>query len=99
MRHVLPAHVDTSAEFAAEMPEPDRIVLFEKGGSRYVEVAGPRPGLPSGRPAYIFDSGGRISYWTIDTGDSAEYWEHSEGRMSSREVSMQEALLVVKGAG
>lgn len=101
-RHALPGHVDTLAEFAAEMPKPDGVVLFEKGGSRYVEVKGPRPGfpaVPSGRPAYIFDSGGRISYWTLDTGDSPEYWERWQGRTDSREVSMREALRAVGGAG
>ena len=99
-RHALPGHVDTLAEFAAEMPGPERVAVFEKGAAHYVEVTGPRPGfpaVPSGRPAYIFDSGGRVRYWTIDTGDAPEYWEMRQERANSREVSLTEALKLVQG--
>ena len=71
----LPSGVVTLAEFAARMPKPEKVIAFEKDGSSYFEVIGrPRPSfptVPSGPPAYIFDSTGHISYWTIDVGDSS----------------------------
>lgn len=92
---VLPGNVVTLAEFSATMPKPEKVIAFEKSGSTYVEVIGPLPGfpmVPSGPPAYIFDSSGRIAYWTTDTGDTTEYWENWQGRSNIREISMCEAL-------
>ena len=93
--------VDTLAEFSAEMPKPEKVILFEKDGSAYVEVVGRPPGflaapVPSGPPAYIFDSAGQLKYWTIDVGDTTEYWENWQNRANSREVSMKDALEFVK---
>lgn len=97
-KHYLPTRVDTLTKFNAGMPKPDRVIVFEKDGSKYVEVVGPRPRLPtisppsSGPPVYIFDSAGRIRYWTIDSGESPDYWEEWQNRSNNREVSMQDAL-------
>jgi hypothetical protein len=99
LKLALPSHVDTLAEFSAEMPKPEKVIVFEKNGSSYVEVIGVRPGfpsVPSGPPAYIFDSTGHISYWTVDVGDTSEYWENWQNRANSREVSIQDALEFVK---
>jgi hypothetical protein len=98
----LPSHVDTLAKFSAEMPQPEKVIAFDLYGSSYVELIGrpPRfPGgpVPSGPPAYIFDSTGHISYWTVDVGDSTEYWEDFQNRSNSREISIKEALELVKG--
>ena len=95
-RVALPRDVITLAEFATRMPTPVKVVAFERNGSSYIEVIGrPRPSfptVPSGSPAYIFDSNGHISYWTGDIGDSPPYWEDWQNRSNSREVSMQQAL-------
>jgi hypothetical protein len=92
----LPSDVITLAQFATRMPTPVKVIAFERNGSSYIEVIGrPRPSfptVPSGSPAYIFDSAGRISYWTGDIGDSPPYWNDWQNRSNSREVSMQEAL-------
>jgi saccharopine dehydrogenase-like NADP-dependent oxidoreductase len=77
------------------MPPPHKVIAFEKNGSTYVEIIGSLPGfptVPSGPPAYIFDSSGRIAYWTGDTGDSTEYWENWQHRSNIREISLSEAL-------
>lgn len=98
----LPSDVVTLAEFSARMPKPEKIMAFEKYGSPYVEVIGQPPGfpaVPSGPPAYIFDSTGHISFWTTDVGDSTKYWEDWQNRSNSREISMPEALESVKGIG
>lgn len=97
----LPGHVDTIAKFSTEMPQPEKVIAFEKNGSPYVELIGRPPRfaimpVPSGPPAYIFDSTGHISYWTVDVGDSTEYWEKWQTRSNSREVSVKEALELVK---
>lgn len=94
--------MDTLSKFAAEMPEPEQVIIFEKDGSTYVEVVGRLPRfptipMPSGPPIYIFDSTGRIRFWTIDSGDSSVYAEEWYKRSSSREVSMQEALNLTQG--
>jgi hypothetical protein len=92
----LPSDVLTLSEFATRMPTPEKVIAFERNGSSFFEVIGrPRPSfptVPSGPPAYIFDSTGHISYWTIDIGDSPPYWEDWQNRSNSREVSMREAL-------
>lgn len=96
----LPSHIDTLAEFSTERPKLKKVVIFEKDGSAYVEVVGLPPDFPavaSGPPAYIFDSKGHISYWTVDVGDSTEYWRGWQNRANSREVSMEDALGFVKG--
>jgi len=96
----LPSDLANLTEFSARMPKPEKVIAFEKNGSSYVEVIGSPPGfptVPSGPPAYIFDSAGHISYWTVDVGDSSEYWENWQNRSNSREVSMREALQSVKG--
>lgn len=95
----LPVNINTLSKFAAQMPKPARVILFEKDGSSYVEVIGHPtgfPNVPSGPPAYIFDSTGRVRYWTVDTGDSPAYWEDWQGRSNSRDVSMQEALKITQ---
>jgi hypothetical protein len=96
----LPSGVVTLAEFAIRMPTPEKVIAFEKDGSSYFEVIGrPRPSfptVPSGPPAYIFDSTGHISYWTIDVGDSPQYWKNWQNRSRGREVSMGEALESVR---
>ena len=92
---VPPSNVVTLAEFSATMPPPQKVIAFEKNGSAYVEIVGPLPGfptVPSGPPAYIFDSSGRIAYWTGDTGDSTEYWDNWQNRSKTREISLCEAL-------
>ena len=96
----LPSHVDTIAKFSAEMPQAEKVIAFDMNGSSYVELIGRRPRfaimpVPSGPPAYIFDSTGHISYWTSDVGDSTEYWEKWQKRSNSREVSIKEALELV----
>lgn len=99
LKLALPSHVDTLAEFSTEMPKPEKVIVFEKNDSSYVEVIGVRPSfpsVPSGPPVYIFDSKGHISYWTVDVGDTAEYWDNWQNRANSREVSMQEALKFVR---
>jgi hypothetical protein len=53
--------------------------------------------VPSGPPAYIFDSTGHLTYWTIDVGDATEYWSKWQNRAITREVSMKDALEFVKG--
>ena len=93
----LPNHVDTLAEFSAEMPKAEKVIVFEKNGSSYVEVIGRRPSgpgvpVPSGPPVYIFDSKGHIRYWTLDSGDTTEYWKDWQNRANSREISMKVAL-------
>lgn len=98
----LPSHVDTLAEFSANMPQPKKVVVFEKDGWSYVEVIGLPPSfpvtpVPSGPPAYVFDSNGHINYWTVDIGDDAEYWAKWRHRANSREVSMKDALEFVDG--
>jgi len=98
----LPRHVDTLAKFSAEMPQPEKVIAFDMNGSSYVELIGRPPRfslfpVPSGPPAYIFDSTGHISYWTIDVGDSTGYWEDFQNRSNSREISIREALELVKG--
>jgi hypothetical protein len=96
----LPSDVVTLAEFSVRMPKPEKVIAFEKNGSSYVEVIGSPPGfptVPSGPPTYIFDSTGHISYWTIDVGDSSQYWNNWQNRSNSREVSMREALQSVVG--
>lgn len=47
LKLALPSHVDTLAEFSADMPKPEKVIVFEKNGSSYVEVIGVRPGFPS----------------------------------------------------
>ena len=92
----------TLAEFSATMPPPQKVIAFEKNGSSYVEIIGPLPGfptVPSGPPAYLFDSSGRIAYWTADTGDSTEYWEKWQHRSNSREISLCEVLQRSAAAG
>lgn len=94
--------VVTLAEFSATMPPPQQVIAFEKNGSSYVEIIGPLPGfptVPSGPPAYIFDSSGHIAYWTRDTGDSTEYWEKWQHRSNTREISLCEALQRSAAAG
>jgi len=98
----LPSHVDTLAKFSAEMPQPEKVIAFDMNGSSYVELIGRRPRfavmpVPSGPPAYIFDSTGHISYWTVDVGETTEYWENWQNRSNSREVSIKEAVELVKG--
>ena len=91
----LPSDVVTLAQFSASMPPPQKVIAFEKDGSSYVEVIGQLPGLPrvpSGPPAYIFDSSGRLTYWTGDRGDSDTYWEQHQNRSNTREISLCEAL-------
>jgi hypothetical protein len=97
----LASHVDTLAEFSAEMPKPEKVIVFEKDGSAYAEVIGLRPRFPavpvaSGPPAYIFDSNGQVRYWTTDVGDSIEYRKNWQNRHNAREVSMKGALEFVK---
>ena len=99
---VLPSNVVTLAEFSVTMPPPHKVIAFEKNGSSYVEIIGSLPGfpkVPSGPPAYIFDSSGRIAYWTGDTGDSTEYWENWQNRSNTREISLCEALQCFAEAG
>jgi len=96
-RHKLvpPSNTVTLAGFSATMPPPRKVIAFEKDGSAYVEIIGPLPGfpkVPSGPPAYIFDSSGRIAYWTADIGDSLEYWENWQHRSNTREISLCESL-------
>ena len=98
----LPSHVQTLAEFSANMAKPEKVVVFEKDGSSYVEVIGRPPRyfavpVPSGPPVYIFDSSGHVRYWTVDVGDTAEYRDDWLNRTNSREVSIHEALEFVKG--
>jgi hypothetical protein len=91
----LPGNIVTLAQFSSKMPPPQKVIVFEKDGSSFVEVIGQLPGfpkVPSGPPAYIFDSSGQIAYWTGDTGDSAGYWEKWHDRANTREVSLCEAL-------
>lgn len=93
----LPGHVQTLAQFSANMAKPEKVVVFEKDGATYVEVVGLPPGfpavpVPSGPPTYIFDSNGRIKYWAVDVGETTEYWEKWHSRVKSREVSLKEAL-------
>jgi hypothetical protein len=92
----LPSNVITLGQFATRMPTPVKVIAFERNGASYIELIGrPRPSfptVPSGPPAYIFDSTGHISYWTGDIGDSPAYWKDWQNRSNSREVSMQEAL-------
>lgn len=97
----LPSDIVTLDGFSTRMPVPKKVIAFEKNGSTYLEVIGqpPRPftfPIPSGPPAYVFDSTGHISYWTIDVGDSPRYWNDWQNRSNSREVSMSEALRMVK---
>ena len=92
----LPSNVLTLADFATRMPRPEKVIAFERNGASYFELIGRRrpsfPTVPSGPPAYIFDSTGHIRYWTTDTGDSREYWEDWQNRSNTRQISLQEAL-------
>lgn len=51
---------------------------FESEGKQYFEALGQIPKgaffyAPSGPPAYVFDSGGRLVDWTPDRGDASRY--------------------------
>ena len=95
----LPADVRTLADFANRMPPPEKVIAFERNELTYFELIGrPRPSfpsVPSGPPAYIFDSTGHITYWTGDVGDTPQYWNQWQNRSNSRVISMREALNLV----
>ena len=95
-RVALPSDVLTLADFATRMPPPEKVISFERNGATYFELIGRRrpsfPTVPSGPPAYVFDSTGHISYWTTDIGDSPPYWENWQNRSNSKQISLREAL-------
>lgn len=91
-----PESVDTLEEFKREMPTPD-FVYFRENSEDVFLVIGPmkESTFPSGPPAYVFDSTGKLKYWSRDTGDDydspAALAAHSGNWLS---ISMDEAIVM-----
>ena len=66
--------VSSLNSFIEWQPGPQRAVVRERDGDRYLIVFGPLTGLlPSGPPAYVFDSSGALVDWARDSGDNGEF--------------------------
>ena len=88
-RNSLPESVTTYHQFLETMPEPAELELVKVSGHSYLLVIGPLAGglaLPSGPPAYVFDSTGRLVAWTLDSGEDPDFtsrwWLPSNPRRS-----------------
>ncbi len=88
--------IDTIAEFAGEMPPPEKIEIAEKNGCKYLFVVGSsRMILPSGPPVYVFDSQGNLVIWISDVAEVSEkhpWWNYYDKAARIKEVSLQEAV-------
>ena len=96
-RNYLPESVTTYHQFLETMPEPAELALVTVSGQTYLQVIGPLPRgltLPSGPPVYVFDSGGGLVAWTLDSGDdpgfASTWWFPSSQRRSITFVQAQE---------
>ena len=75
-RNSLPKSVTTYQQFLSSMPEPAELELVQVRGDSYLLVIGPLArglALPSGPPAYVFDSTGRLVAWTLDSGEDPDF--------------------------
>jgi len=66
----------TYKEYREHLPTPIRAKFFIKKNQIFYETDGPIHApltFPSGPPAYIFDSQGRLIDWTSDSGDDPSF--------------------------
>ncbi len=91
MRGIVPPEsVDTLEEFKQDMPTPDHVYFRDSSEETFL-VVGPlkESTFPSGPPAYIFDSCGRLKYWSRDIGDDYD----SQAAMAAHSGNWQEISL------
>lgn len=92
----LSGDVDTIAEFAEEMPAPEKIIVARRNDSEYFFVYGStRTILASGAPVYVFDSQGNLVIWCRDTGDVGEnhpWWKYFNRAEQIKTVSLRDAV-------
>lgn len=82
--------------FLEEMPAPSRGFVMRIAGEEYVELEGPMMShhlMPSGPPAYVFDSSLRLVDWSSDIGDDPKFV--SEWRNGYRRVLGPEELTLL----
>lgn len=76
-----PGSINHISQFSARFPEVERAYEIRRDGQRFVVLMTPIPNVerkwhvPSGPPAYVFDSKGNLSYWTTDIGDDPRFWK------------------------
>lgn len=86
-----PPTMETIEDFLAQMPAPQQIKRFEFDGKTFFEIFGQLGGtirLPSGPPAYVFDSQGRFVAWTADRGDDGPYFKRWGRFQNSTNISL-----------
>lgn len=71
------AGVTDMRSILAEMPRPESAYELPIGESPFTEFVGPLPSapmaLPSGPPAYVFDSSNHLVVWSCDSGDNPDF--------------------------
>jgi hypothetical protein len=77
MRLEPPATVTDMRSFLKVMPEPGRVYVHSIEDVECMIFEGPIPSsflyTPSGPPAYVFDSSGKLVDWTTDRGDDPRF--------------------------
>lgn len=77
MKQVRPEGVTHISEFISRFPSRIGVYRVDYAGQQHVLVLTRPPSaglaLPSGPPAYVFDSNGRLVTWSADTGDDPEF--------------------------
>jgi hypothetical protein len=77
-RSIAPREIGTVEDYFDRFGEPRFVRMVERDGESYYEFNGHPPrayviALPSGPPAYIFDSDGRFVAWCADPGDTPSF--------------------------
>jgi hypothetical protein len=90
-----PAGATNIVLFLKSRPDSTRPLLFTNEGRVYLEISRPisNPGLalPSGPPAYIFDSSGDLVDWTPDLGDDPKFHSKWSGLTNATAITFGEA--------
>ncbi len=100
-RHVSPEGVTDLRGFLARYGEIDHAFTIERGTTQYFVATlpvGSGLALPSGPPAYVFDSEGRLVDWSGDTGDDSRY-KHAWPRDQMHPIEVGVLSRIVEPAG
>lgn len=94
-----PAGVKDLAAFSTSVSPPRRLTVVQHDGGEYIvwygELSGPLD-KPSGPSCYLFDSDGTLIDWQPETGEGARIDRFLESSSKGREITVQEALKMVK---
>ena len=68
--------IDSYLEYRRQLPTPIFARRGERNGSEFYAFFGPVEtpfAFPSGPPVYIFDVGGNLKDWALDSGDTTKF--------------------------